>query len=82
MRLMQMQAAGLAETVFHLMRWTCSMDTAHAQALASTFSPVSRAEPRQRKQLLESLGEIADRRFGGRVERRFLTALYVGSKPA
>ena len=80
-RLAQMRTAGLIGTRSHLMRWTLSMDTAHVQSLAATFSQVSQAEPRQRQRFLDQLGELVDLQFGGRVERRFLTALYVGRKP-
>jgi SAM-dependent methyltransferase len=79
-RITQMQAAGLVDCDFQLMRWTLSMDTEHVRRLAATFSQVNYAEPQQQMRFLERLGEIVEREFGGRVERRFLTALYVGKK--
>ncbi|HWQ10330.1 MAG TPA: hypothetical protein VN436_14515, partial [Holophaga sp.] len=80
-RLAQMRTAGFIDTRSHVMRWTLSMDTAHVLGLAATFSQVSQAEPHQRQRFLEQLGGLVDRQFGGRVERRFLTALYVGRRP-
>jgi hypothetical protein len=56
------------------------MDAAHVRSLAATFSQVSYAEPQQQMRILEKLGELVEREFSGRVERRFLTALYVGRK--
>lgn len=79
-RLAQMRAAGLVNCDFQLMRWTLSMDAAHVRSLAATFSQVHYAEPGQQTRFLETLSEFVDREFAGRVERRFLTALYVGMK--
>jgi SAM-dependent methyltransferase len=80
-RLTQMRSAGLVDCDLQVMRWTLSMDTAHVRSLAATFSPVHYAGPRQQMRFLDQLGEFVEREFGGRVERRFLTALYVGRKP-
>lgn len=80
-RLGDLQAAGLAETRTHLMRWTLTMDTARVVALAGTFSQVSQAGPPERERFLGELAEVMERRFGGRTERRFMTSMYAGRKP-
>jgi SAM-dependent methyltransferase len=80
-RLGEMRSAGLMDTEHHLMHWTLKMDTAHVVALACSFSQVSQADPQQRSRFLDKLADLAERQFAGRVERRFMTSLYVGRKP-
>jgi SAM-dependent methyltransferase len=80
-RLAEMRTAGLVDTNFHLMRWTLRQDTAQACALAATFSQVSQATPARRRYFLAAVAERMERLFGGSVERRFLTALYLGRRP-
>lgn len=81
LRLSQMRKAGLIHTEFRLLRWSLAMDTAQIRALAATFSQVIQADHSRRAEFLDSLGKFADETFGGMVQRRFLTAFYIGQKP-
>jgi len=79
-RLAELRTAGFTDVRFESMRWTIHMDSAQVRALAATFSQVSLAPPLERERFLAALGELVEREFGGRVERRFSTALYLGRK--
>jgi SAM-dependent methyltransferase len=60
--------------------WTALYDTAGIQRLYSTFSSISRLKEDQRQQLLDDLGEIAEKQFGGQVEIRITTPMYTAQR--
>jgi trans-aconitate methyltransferase len=81
-RLAQMRASGLVDAECRIVPWTTVLDTRQMRELAATFSQVTQAEPEPRKRFLAELEAVIEGTFGGRVERRFLTAFYRGRKPA
>jgi hypothetical protein len=46
----------------------------------SDVSPVATLEPKKRNLLLNELGLVADQRFGGWVERPFITVMYAARR--
>jgi SAM-dependent methyltransferase len=74
-------AAGFDEVEFEAMPWTARLDTAQVRALYATFSPIARLPAIERDRVLAEISEIAERSFGGRVERPFQTALYTCRRP-
>lgn len=61
-------------------KWTLVLTTAEMRALYASFSQFSAVAADEREQLLDGLAEIAEREFGGRVERNMCTALYVARR--
>jgi SAM-dependent methyltransferase len=57
-------------------------DSARLKALYATFSPISLLEPVERHMLLDQLELVAERDFGGRVERTILTPIYLAMRGA
>lgn len=80
-RLAELAAAGLSTLAPRLWRWTLTLDAVGVRALYSTYSNVNARPPEGRQALLDALVEIAEREFGGRVERNMTTALYLACKP-
>jgi SAM-dependent methyltransferase len=79
-RIRDLTTNGFEDAEVELWRWSVMYDTPRLLALYSTFSPVQSLAPESRQQFLSSLGQIADHQFGGRVERRFMTALYTARR--
>jgi SAM-dependent methyltransferase len=61
-------------------RWILVLNTAQVGSLYATFSPISRLPDEQRKAVLHQLMEIADRQFGGMVERKMVSPIYVAKR--
>lgn len=61
-------------------KWTLHLSTAQMRALYATYSQFSVLAPDARERLLDGLAEIAEREFGGRVERNMCTALYIAQR--
>ena len=80
-RLQDLVTSGFCDAEVEVWRWTLTFHTARLVALYSTFSPVQTLEPESRRLFLSSLAQIADKEFGGRVERPFITALYTAPRP-
>ena len=64
---------------YHEIRWTHVLDTRGVGQLYEGFSHIQRLGEDERKALLERLMDIADREFGGRVERNVTSVLYLAS---
>jgi SAM-dependent methyltransferase len=79
-RLRDLSAAGFQVAEVDLWRWTLGYDTARLLDLYRTFSPVATLESKKRHLLLNELGRVADRQFGGWVERPFITVLYTARR--
>jgi SAM-dependent methyltransferase len=68
---------------FMAYRWTLVLNTAQVGALYATFSPIGRLPEERRKTILHRLMEVAERHFGGTVERNMVSPVYVARrKPA
>jgi SAM-dependent methyltransferase len=60
--------------------WTLVLNTSQVGALYATFSNISRLPEPQRIRVLDQLTEVADREFGGRVERNMVSPVYVARR--
>lgn len=75
-RLDEFEAAGLRADPPELLRWTLRIEADAMRRLYATYSNVSVLPPDQRARLLDGLVEVAERQFGGMVERNLTTAIY------
>lgn len=70
------------ETVEHeTIRWGTVLDARQIAALYGTFSQVARLAAEEKARFMERLNGIVDRQFAGRVERRFVTPVYLARRP-
>lgn len=60
--------------------WTLVLDAPRVRALYGTYSDINARAPDDRERLLDALTDIAERRFGGRVERNMLTSLHTARR--
>ncbi|HEY7900664.1 MAG TPA: class I SAM-dependent methyltransferase [Caulobacteraceae bacterium] len=79
-RLAEMAEAKLENGEVDFWPWTITLPTARLVALYATFSPIIALDDDSRRRLLSELGTIADRDFGGRVERSYSTILYTARR--
>lgn len=66
--------------VYFETRWTLVLDTARVGRLYEGFSHIQRLPQSQREPLLQRLMEIAQTRFGGRVERNMVSPIYLARR--
>jgi SAM-dependent methyltransferase len=62
------------------LEWQLGLDPAGVRRLYATYSPVAALPPADRQRLLDSLAEIAARRFAGYVERNMTTVVYTARR--
>ena len=58
-----------------------ALDAGQVRALYASVALVLRRSPAEQALVLDRLEALARDRFGGRVERLFVTALYTGRRP-
>jgi SAM-dependent methyltransferase len=75
------ELAGLADVNGSLIRWTAELDTAQLRALYASMIRIRRLPAADQKRILDQISMLADRDFGGRVRRPFITAMYTGRRP-
>jgi SAM-dependent methyltransferase len=80
-RLGALVAAGFEGAEHERMRWEARWDTDGIRALYGTFSPIARLEEAHKTEILDGIALIAERDFGGRVERTLVTSLYTAHRP-
>ena len=80
-RFASLHAAGFEDLEHELAPWHAEWDTTGIRELYGSFSPIARLEAEPRKRILDGVAEIAERDFGGRVERRLLTTIYTARRP-
>jgi SAM-dependent methyltransferase len=73
--------AGLIDVQAEQMRSTCTLSSQQARALYGSMATVLRRSPTEQERLLDAIEQLAADRYGGVVERRFMTALYTGRRP-
>jgi SAM-dependent methyltransferase len=73
--------AGFDDLAHERIPWTRSWDTEGIRGLYASFSPVRALDPERRAKLLDSIADIAESRFGGKVEQPLVSALYTARKP-
>ncbi|HEY0647943.1 MAG TPA: class I SAM-dependent methyltransferase [Phenylobacterium sp.] len=76
-----LRAAGFVDVDVGRESWTLELDPAGVRALYATYSPVARLEPEARARLLDGVADVAEREFGGRVERNMVTIAYTARVP-
>ena len=76
-----MQQAGLVDVEAELIRWSHHMDTTQLRALYASMIAILRRPQPDQERLLDALVTIADKEFGGVVERPFVTSLYTALRP-
>jgi SAM-dependent methyltransferase len=77
-----LDAAGFVDLVHEVVHWESSWDASGIRALYGSFSPILRLEDEERERLLDEVALVAERDFGGHVERTLATSLYTARKPA
>ncbi|HEY6329893.1 MAG TPA: class I SAM-dependent methyltransferase [Blastocatellia bacterium] len=55
-------------------------DSKKLRALYATFSPIALLEPMERERVLDGVQGVADREFGGQVEREIATPIYTARR--
>lgn len=80
-RLAALQVAGFEDAEHEVVRWGASWDTEGIRALYGTFSPIARLGEARKAEILDGVARIAEREFGGRVERTLRTSLYTARRP-
>ncbi|MBA3028017.1 MAG: class I SAM-dependent methyltransferase, partial [Desulfobacteraceae bacterium] len=60
--------------------WTLVLNTEQVGALYATFSSINRLPEEQRKSILDQLMEVAERQFGGRVEKNMVSPIYLARR--
>jgi SAM-dependent methyltransferase len=80
-RLAALATAGFEDAEHEIVRWTASWDTDGIRALYGTFSPIARLDERHKERILNGVARIAERDFGGRVERTLLSSVYTARRP-
>ncbi len=73
--------ARLEDVQSRLIEWTCPLTPTQVRALYASMAAVIRRPESDQEVLLGAIEDLAVGRFGGRVERRFTTALYTGRRP-
>jgi SAM-dependent methyltransferase len=74
-------AAGFTSISHDLVHWTLTMDAARTRALYATYGSISRLAAEERERLLDEIAHVADKQFGGNVNRNMITSLYTARKP-
>lgn len=80
-RLEGLRTAGFERAEHEVMRWEARWGTAGIRALYGTFSPIARLDEAHRNEILDGIADIAERDFGGHVERTLITSLYMARRP-
>jgi SAM-dependent methyltransferase len=80
-RLADLARAGLEPAEVDFWPWTETLETSRLRALYATYSPIQALPPDKRARLLDGVAAIAERDFGGKVERPFSTILYMARRP-
>jgi SAM-dependent methyltransferase len=80
-RLADLRAAGVFDEIDHeIMPWPARFTPSQIRALYSTFPNVSGLSEPRRSEVLDALAAIAEREFGGLIERTFYTSIYVARR--
>jgi SAM-dependent methyltransferase len=80
-RIADLQIIGAFHHIAHeAIRWTLTLNTTELTALYATFSPISSLPPAEQGHVLEGLAKIAERQFGGTVERPMVTSVYIAQR--
>jgi SAM-dependent methyltransferase len=81
-RLRDLADAGFAPDEPQFIEWQLSLDPPHLRALYATWSNIVALPLEKRERLLDSLADIAQREFHGRLERNMTSAIYTAKRLA
>ncbi|MGD0394123.1 MAG: class I SAM-dependent methyltransferase [Acidimicrobiales bacterium] len=73
--------AGLGQLGSERFRSPCLFSARGARALYASMATVLRRPAAEQERLLDAIEELVVHRFGGTVERQFVTAIYTGRRP-
>ncbi len=73
--------AGVRELRAEQFRSPCLLSAGGARALYASMATVLRRPVSEQVRLLDTIEELVEHRYGGEVERRFVTAIYTGRRP-
>lgn len=77
----ELERCGLFDLIEHRLEpWTLTLDASGVRALYATYSNLTVRGPDEQEKLLDGLAEIAERQFGGIVQRNIVTAMYVAER--
>ena len=79
-RLADLADAGFVDAEVKVWPWTITLETEKLAALYATFSPIQALTVHQRRVFLDGLAEVAERQFGGRVQRWYSSVLYTARR--
>jgi SAM-dependent methyltransferase len=80
-RLADLRATGVFDEIDHtIMPWPARFNPSQIRALYSTFPNISGLAEPQRSAVLNALVAVAEREFGGLVERTFYTSIYIARR--
>ena len=80
-RISQMEATqDFVQIEFEDIRWSVVLNSQQIVGLYSTFSPISRLDRERRDRLLNQLGQVAEKEFGGVVELYITTPIYTAQR--
>lgn len=74
------ESAGFSEVVSRTYPWAQTYATGEYLDLLRTYSDHRSLGPVRREELLDCLGELLDREFGGRLRKAYLTELTVARR--
>jgi SAM-dependent methyltransferase len=75
------RGARLVDVGAEAIRWTARLDTVRLRALYASMIAVRSQPERERRRVLDAVVDIAEREFGGVIERPFVTVLYTARRP-
>jgi SAM-dependent methyltransferase len=73
--------AGLVDVESELIHWTIRLDSAALRALYASMIRIRIRPPDERERLLDAIAAVAEHKYGGVVERPFVTAIYTARRP-
>jgi SAM-dependent methyltransferase len=79
-RVGELAAHGFRDVEHEPIHWTLTLDAARTRQLYATFSNIARLPDLRRAAILDEIERIAAVEFGGRVERRMVTAIYTARR--
>lgn len=80
-RVADIEAGGAFDAIdADIRKWTLVLNATQTRALYATYSQFSVVDAAERERILDEIARIAEREFGGRVERNMCTALYTAQR--
>lgn len=74
------ETGAFAAPQYALHRWTLVLSTTQVASLYATFASISELPQDRARAMLDQLMEVAEKQFGGTVERNMVSAVYVAQR--